>query len=51
MDILSVIQLDPKTWPLAVMAFLRITTMFFFLPIFGEQAVPTRLRIVLGLAF
>ncbi|KAB8036223.1 flagellar biosynthetic protein FliR [Silvanigrella paludirubra] len=51
MDILSVIQLDPKTWPLAVMAFLRITTMFFFLPIFGEQAVPARLRIVLGLAF
>lgn len=51
MDILSVIQLDPKTWPLAVMAFLRITTLFFFLPIFGEQAVPARLRIVLGLAF
>ena len=51
MDILSVIQLDPKTWPLAVMTFLRITTLFFFLPIFGEQAVPARLRIVLGLAF
>ena len=51
MDILSAIQLDPKTWPLAVMAFLRITTLFFFLPIFGEQAVPIRLRIVLGLAF
>lgn len=51
MDILSIIQLDPKTWPLAVMTFLRITTLFFFLPIFGEQVVPTRLRIVLGLAF
>ncbi|APJ02720.1 flagellar biosynthetic protein FliR [Silvanigrella aquatica] len=51
MDILSVIKLDPETWPLAVMAFLRITTLFFFLPILGEQAVPIKLRIVLGLAF
>lgn len=50
MDLLSVIQLNPKTWPLAVMVFLRITTVFFFMPIFGDQAVPPRLRIVLGLA-
>lgn len=50
MDILSIIQLDPKTWPLAIMAFLRITTVFFFLPIFGDQVVPARLRIVLGLS-
>ncbi|KAB8027724.1 flagellar biosynthetic protein FliR [Fluviispira multicolorata] len=51
MDILSVIQLKPETWPLPIMAFLRITTLFFFLPIFGDQVVPIRLRILLGLAF
>ncbi|WP_186649792.1 flagellar biosynthetic protein FliR [Fluviispira vulneris] len=51
MDILSVIQFKPETWPMPIMAFLRITTIFFFLPIFGDQVVPIRLRILLGLAF
>ena len=51
MDILSVIELNPQTWPFPVMVFLRIVTIFFFLPIFGDQVVPVRLRIVLGLAF
>jgi flagellar biosynthetic protein FliR len=33
------------------MSFLRITTVFFFLPIFGDKAVPIKLRILLGLTF
>ena len=51
MDILSAIQIDPHKWPLAAMLFLRIVTLFFFLPIFGDQVVPIRLRIALGIAF
>jgi flagellar biosynthetic protein FliR len=51
MDILSIIQIDPIKWPLAVMLFLRIVTLFFFLPIFGDQTVPMRVRIALGIAF
>ena len=51
MDILSVIQLDPHRWPLAAMLFLRVVTIFFFLPIFGDQVVPIRLRIALGIVF
>jgi len=50
MDILSVVELNPQTWPFSIMVFLRIVTIFFFLPIFGDQVVPVRLRIVLGLA-
>lgn len=51
MDILSIIQIDPHKWPLAAMLFLRIVTIFFFLPIFGDQTIPVRLRIGLGIAF
>lgn len=51
MDILSSIQLDPGKWPLAAMLFLRIVTLFFFMPIFGDQVVPMRVRISLGIAF
>ena len=51
MDILSVIQIDPQKWPLAAMLFLRIVTLFFFLPIFGDQVIPIRVRISLGIAF
>lgn len=51
MDILSVVELNPQTWPFPIMVFLRIVTVFFFLPIFGDQVVPARLRIVLGIAF
>lgn len=51
MDILSVVHIDPQQWPFAAMVFLRIITIFFFLPIFGDQVVPMRLRIALGLVF
>ena len=51
MDILSAIQLDPHKWPLAAMLFLRIVTIFFLLPVFGDQAIPVRVRIALGIAF
>ncbi|MES2616116.1 MAG: flagellar biosynthetic protein FliR [Bdellovibrionota bacterium] len=51
MDILSVVQIDPQKWPLAAMLFLRVVTLFFFLPLFGDQVVPVRLRIALGIAF
>ncbi len=45
----SLIQLDPALWPLAIMAFLRIVTVFLFLPILGENLVPPQLRIALAL--
>ncbi len=51
MDILSVIQLSPQKWPLVSMLFLRVVTLFFFLPIFGDQVIPARLRIGLGIVF
>jgi flagellar biosynthetic protein FliR len=51
MDILSAIQIDPHKWPLAAMLLLRIITLFFFLPIFGDQVVPMRVRVALGIAF
>ncbi len=51
MDILSVIHIDQQRWPLVAMVFLRTVTIFFLLPIFGDQAVPARLRIGLGIAF
>ncbi len=47
----TLVQIDPRVWPVAAMAFLRVLTVFLFLPIFGDNAVPTRLRIVLALAF
>jgi flagellar biosynthetic protein FliR len=45
----ELVQLDPKIWPLAVMMFLRIATIFFLFPIFGENTVPRQLRIALAL--
>jgi flagellar biosynthetic protein FliR len=45
----DLIQLDPKIWPLAVMMFLRIVTIFFLFPIFGETAVPRQLRVAVSL--
>ena len=49
MNFESMVQLDPRIWPLAVMAFLRVATVFFLLPIFGENAVPRQLRIAIAL--
>ncbi len=51
MDILSSVQFQNLNWPLIAMCFLRIATLFFILPIFGDQAVPVRIRIALSLAF
>jgi flagellar biosynthetic protein FliR len=51
MDILSIIKIDPHNWPLAGMMLLRTLTLFFFLPILGDQAVPVRVRIAFGFAF
>lgn len=48
MNFETLFQLDPKMWPIAVMACLRVTTIFFFLPLFGEKAVPGRLRVLLA---
>ncbi|NBX15780.1 MAG: type III secretion protein [Proteobacteria bacterium] len=45
----SLLQLDPKVWPLAVMLFLRIVSVLFFLPIFGDANIPSRIRILLAL--
>lgn len=47
----TLLNLDPRVWPLAAMAFLRILTVFLFLPIFGDTAVPTRLRLVFAIMF
>ena len=50
MDILSVVELNHKL-AIPIMVFLRIVTIFFFLPIFGDQVVSCTVKIVLGLAF
>jgi flagellar biosynthetic protein FliR len=49
MTLESLVQLDPSLWPLAIMAFLRIATVFFMLPILGENVVPPQLRIAISL--
>ena len=49
MDILSLIQFDPKNWPFAVTMFLRIVTIFYFLPFFGEKVITARIRISLSI--
>jgi flagellar biosynthesis protein FliR len=47
----SLLQLDPHIWPVASMAFLRVLTVFIFLPIFGDAGIPGQLRIVLAVVF
>lgn len=49
MNFETLFQLDPNVWPFAVMLFMRIVTVLFFLPIFGDPNIPTRLRILLAL--
>lgn len=50
MNFESLLQLDPKVWPFAVMMFLRIVSVLFFMPIFGDSTIPGRLRLLLSLA-
>ena len=40
---------DTTLWGLAIIAFLRVTTVLFFLPIFGGEGMPVRVRVLLGL--
>ncbi|NBO37479.1 type III secretion protein [bacterium] len=49
MNFESLFQLDPQVWPFAVMMFLRIVSILFFMPIFGENTIPGRVRLLLGL--
>jgi flagellar biosynthetic protein FliR len=50
MNFESLFQLDPKVWPYAVMMFLRIVSVLFFMPIFGDSTIPGRVRLLLSLA-
>lgn len=49
MSIETLLQLDPRIWPLAVLAFLRILCILLWLPIFGDHNVPARLKIVIAI--
>jgi len=49
MNFESLFQLDPQVWPFAVMMFLRIVSVLFFMPIFGDTTVPARIRLLLAL--
>lgn len=51
MTLETLFNLDPRVWPTAIMAMLRVVTVFFFLPIFGDSVVPTRVRIGLAIVF
>lgn len=46
----QLLQLNNSFWPFAIMAFLRILSIFIFLPMLGEREVPPQLRIVLAIA-
>lgn len=47
----EILQLNPNVWPFATVAFLRVLSIFIWLPILGEQEVPGRLRVLLALCF
>jgi flagellar biosynthesis protein FliR len=49
LNIETLLQVDAKTWPLAAMVFFRILTCFVFLPIFSDNSVSLRIRIVLAM--
>lgn len=51
MNIETLLQLDPKVWPLAVMSFLRVLSIFIWLPILGETVVPMRLKVLFSIVF
>ena len=44
----NLLQIDPQLWPVAILAFLRCVSIFFFLPLFGDKGIPAQLRIALG---
>lgn len=45
----SLFGFDSTLWGYAVIAFLRVATVLFFLPIFGGDGVPVRVRVLLAL--
>jgi flagellar biosynthetic protein FliR len=45
----NLLQLDPRAWPVAVMMFLRIVSVLFFMPIFGDSTIPGRVRLLFAL--
>jgi flagellar biosynthesis protein FliR len=45
----TLLQIDHRVWPIAALMFLRILTLFFFLPVFGDAGVPVRIRIGLAI--
>lgn len=49
MDFESAFGFDAGNWGLAIIAFLRIATVLFFLPIFGSEGTPLRVRILFAL--
>lgn len=49
MNFETLFQLDPKAWPYAILLFLRIVTILFFLPIFGDNNIPSRVRVLIAL--
>jgi flagellar biosynthesis protein FliR len=50
LNIETLLQIDAKTWPLAAMMFFRILTCLIFLPIFSDNSVNLRIRIVFSMA-
>lgn len=51
MTIDTLVQLDPRIWPVAIMSFLRVLTIFVWLPILGESIVPMRIKILFSVVF
>lgn len=49
MTIETLLQLDPRIWPIAVLAFMRILSILVWLPIFGDSVVPMRIKIMLAI--
>lgn len=51
MTLETLFQIDHKTWPLAVMAFMRVMSVLVWLPVFGDAVVPARVRITFALLY
>jgi flagellar biosynthetic protein FliR len=49
MNFESAFGFDGSVWAGAIIAFMRVVTVMFFLPIFGGEGVPFRIRVLLGL--
>lgn len=50
MNFETLFQINPQQWPFAVMMFLRIVSVLFFMPIFGDSTIPGRVRLLFSLA-